>query len=403
MKNKFLLFCAFIFLIGLGAELTLRLLDPQPTFRWYSYDRFGNRWNKGVSDNYFLLLPGLKGAITFNSRGERSDRDFTLQKTSAAKRVLLLGTSLTLGWPNNRGVSELLSDRFAQDDQPTDVINCSTGYANLATLLNIYRVHCAYEALDALVIALPLNAFVDGLAANSFLWGENFIDDPGKLSYLLRYEDPSKFKLHHDEFGVPSFILTDPQQARIADYYNESWFFYDHLHLARLIANRYGYVSIVLDQNFQRNYKTYFDQAFTAIPKLDTTKKLISRFRSIAGGKTKVIVLLIPTYHSFILEPRLREQVLGQLQNIPTYDLILKSPDTFAQKHYGGLGPYLDAYAEKISSFKFSYEGSDITVIDLTDDLKQGDLQSYYLADQYHLSMKGHEALAAALFRELSN
>ena len=308
--KKLFLSVLILCLAGLVGEIYLRAFDPQPTFRWYSYDQSGNRWNKGVSDTYFLLVPDLKGYITFNSRGERAEQNFSLMKNSEAKRVLLLGTSLTMGWPANRGVSELLTERFSKSGEKADVINCSTGYSNLATLLNVYKVHCPYESLDALVVAVPLNAFVDGLAANSFLWGENFIDDPSKLAYLLRYSEPSKIQLSHDESGVPSFVLSEAEQAKVADYYTGSWFFYDHFHLARLIYNRYVYTSIVFDKTFQRNYKDYFDRSFKSMPTLDTTYGLVDRFRKMAGPQTKLIVLLIPTYHAMILEPSTREKVI---------------------------------------------------------------------------------------------
>lgn len=394
-----LLFFVAAFLLGL--EAYFRALDPQASFRWFSYDEGLNRWNRGEDDHYFLLSPSQTGRLNFNARRERSRQTFPYEKGAGKFRVLLLGSSLTIGWPDDHGVTEELAAKLKRSGKEPEVINCSLGNSNLATLLNTYVERCSrYQGVDALVITAPLIVFVDYLAANAFLWGENFIDDPNQLFYFLKHADLGELPLKRKDFGTPSLDLSPEEQKSLRDYYNQDGILYRHSHVVRAFMNAYRY-SFLSDEKLIGGYKRYFDRTFKAIPPLAVTNEVLERFRLLAGARTKVILTLIPIYPSLALDERLRPRVLSKLKSLPAYSSHLSSPDHFALKNYQTLETYFGAYNDRLREFQTASKATGLTVIDLSGAFLAAP-ESFYTPDLYHLSAQGHEALAEKLFDVLS-
>jgi hypothetical protein len=306
-----------------------------------------------------------------------------------------------LGWPRNNGVAERLTDQASQEGKDIEVINCSMGNSNLATMLKTYVQRCSgYQAVDTVIIAVPLIATVDYLAAHSFLWGENFIDDPNKLRYLTKKKDLSEISLRKDEMGTPYFELNPEDTTEMIRYFNKPEFFYDHFHLVRLLMNRYTSATL-FDETFLKRYKQFFDQSFENFPELTTTYHIIDRFKKLVGPKTHLIFVLIPTYHSMLLDSASRDALLAKVRGTPIFETAMMSPDSFAQKRAGGLEPFLNTYAERVQNFKDHFSKDDMKVIDISEEFRQGDPRRYFIEDFYHLSESGTEVVAKAILNAL--
>lgn len=391
-------------------ESYFRCFDPQPSFRWFKYDENSIRWNRGVNDYYFQISDRIFGFTSFNAQGERSEELFSIKPKSGFSRILLLGTSLTLGWPENKGVTDLLPMELEKIGKTqVEVINCSMGNSNLQTLLQTLQTNCyRYEDLDQLILSLPLNGLIDYVAANSFLWGENFINDPNQLFYFLANHPLSGLKLNSNELGVPKLELSASNSQELIRYFNDQNLIYDYFHLGRFFLNRVKY-SFLKNEFYLNQFQDYFRKQFQTIPNLQVTERILKRIQAVllerpSKKNTQIFVALTPTYSGLMLNKAFRDQVKNSLLLDGFYGPQMKESSFFISRHFhGDVDAYLEEYNKRIMQFKELASKSGIKVVDLSTAFDLGHLEKYFLEDRYHYTMEGHRALAAALAKSIQN
>jgi hypothetical protein len=384
-------------------EIGLRLFNPQPSFQWFTYDQNIHRWNRGQNDRYFQLDPSFSGQLTFNERGERDHKTPAIKSQPGIFRILMLGTSLTLGWPEDYGVTEMLEEKMKNSKRPVEVINCSLGNSNLSTMLQTLKSRCLqYENVDAVVLALPLNALVDFVGANSALWGENYIDDPNQLFYFLKFFDLADVKFKRSDAGTPMLDLTDGQKSQLLAYFNDGHWLYDHSQIDRWLVNRFKY-RFIADNHFLKQGRALFSKTFSDIPSPNRTLELIQLFVKMQKDRWNLdsdhlIVALLPTYQGFLLKNETRASVMSRLKEVPFYRFSMESPESFVgQSFHGDLNTYLNRLNLAFTGFKLQTTKQGVTWLDLRENFNLGKLESYYIGDLYHYSLAGHEAFATEL------
>jgi hypothetical protein len=386
-------------------EIYFHFLSPQPSFLWFTYDQHGQRWNRGKEDLYFQILPEISGRLSFNEKGERDLQTPSFSKAPGTFRILVLGTSLTIGWPGNFGMTEMLTRRMREKGRLTEVINCSLGNSNLATLLQTLKSRCSlYENVDLVVLAVPLNSLVDFVAPNSLLWGENYIDDPNQLLYFLKHSNIESLKFSQTEHGTPQLHLSSKQLSELRSHFNDGHFLYDHLQTYRWLANRFEY-TFLADKQFLTNIKMSFSLTFPEVPSEKKSATLIAAFSAFQKQRwnlspDRLLFTLLPTYQGLLLNPQLRTEVRQKLLEIPVYRYSIESPESFVGRAYkGNLEAYLEKINQTVNQLKSETKMQQVTWVDMRERISSKDLQKNYIEDLYHFSLTGHQLIADELAR----
>jgi len=179
-RFKYLLFylIAFggviIFTFGVGELLAYVFVRDQvgifPRFvSRVSYNGFDLRQNTPNSEYWHKCYYG-KWHYRINSKGFRSDKEYTYNKPKGVFRILAIGDSFTMGYEVNKDecFTVVLSDHLTNAGIKNEVINAGvSGYSNAEELVFLEHEGLKYDP-DVVVLSFYNNDIMDNIRANLY-------------------------------------------------------------------------------------------------------------------------------------------------------------------------------------------------------------------------------------------
>jgi hypothetical protein len=352
------------------------------------------RWN--LPGTHRLAFGNLShnGTLVFDEAGRRINPREKPPVPDTRPVALVLGGSLSMGWPYNVSYADFL-DNYR-------VINCSAPFENLATLAYFSEHQCAdvknpdLVILQQDIISVPdeTNDWAVGL-----LFGESFIEDP----YLFFDRQLSKnivkyrSELRHRETGVPYLRFTDEEMKQLAAILSPSPL-YLRSAFYRYVVNlgtswRVGLRRKTNNKRSSRIMKL-LAQVQPGLPDDHIAIRLLEQFRQHYGGKTKIVLLLLPDANGMLTSrhPEHFEPYLQQ--HLPSFE---KSTKKWMKKVGMTEAQYLGGMRERFLQFEQTAKAKGFIVIPFRETLEPMDPDQIFYWDAHHYQPKIQEQVASVI------
>ena len=233
ISSSFFLFSTVIVLTGL--EFFLRMYNSNGLNYDIEMWKYGNTIkevsaNQLIGSEHKLLKSGIfeNMEIKINSLGFR-DREYSVAKPSDVYRIIVLGSSITLGWgvPQNKVYTEIVEERLNENlrNEKIEIINASVGNFNTTREVEYFFERCSYLNPDMVILSFFVNDaeilspptdnyFMNNSQLAVLLWS--------RLQHLsrrmgLRKDSVEYYKeMYADE--NPGWLKSQKALTRIADY-----------------------------------------------------------------------------------------------------------------------------------------------------------------------------------------
>ncbi len=328
-------------LLGAGLlELLLRAYLPQPSIYFYAYDD-GYVFNRPNLDGLFGMnpaqstapirhwFPGFLGPrnvnpgpdytawVRTNARGQRDDVLPSYQKTPGRPRALILGDSISFGFPTP--IEESYVKRLEALIPALETVNCSVIAVDTAQLSLFWDKEC--HKYDADVVLLQFT--VDKAAAEADYMGRDPYGRDFRVIKALRTRIGARVLtyLRHDDDGVPyldpSVFENEDLVDELRTFFSPKLPLYDHSALVRFVENGWvnraqlphapPYLTEVLLQPMQLG----FTEAPAEQVAVERTLRYLTRIRqgAEASGKKLVVVFTPTSYRARALAGQARADV----------------------------------------------------------------------------------------------
>lgn len=180
----------------------------------------------------------FKARLRFDENGFLSNHRTTLEKTPGRKRLLILGDSISLGWPEGTE-GGYVGDLKRNLD--LDVVNCSLIGTNTVGLADIYEKYCSRFDADAVLLQITVTA---ARSIPDYFWAD-FMGPAARMEDAVWQKssrsvatlnrplaDTLDFNVHID-LGAPAI------RREVETIYRPFTPFYDFSNLVRLIENSF--------------------------------------------------------------------------------------------------------------------------------------------------------------------
>lgn len=169
LKISAIFIALFLYALIFG-EIYLRLFNPIPILpRYVCSTEFGIRGNVPQA-SYWHKTAEYKINIRTNSKGIRSDREFTYEKPAGVKRIVVLGDSFGMGYEADLKDTFLyiMEESLMRAGKDIEVINLSvSGYGNSEELIMLRHEGLKYDP-DLVLVIWQETDFEDNIRSDLF-------------------------------------------------------------------------------------------------------------------------------------------------------------------------------------------------------------------------------------------
>jgi lysophospholipase L1-like esterase len=298
LKTKVLIALISVIFTSLVFEILFRLFLPQVNI--YLYEIKNNYlMNRPNFSDITAMIPINEEAVyvNTNSQGFRANKDYSLKKEKLGPRILILGDSISFGWPLE--YEDSYPAQLEKMVPQSEVINCSVIAANTTALERMYDDFCSNFEVDYVVLQVTLS---DHRGIPDYFWSDLLGPDIRIHEYIWKNKNQELDTLK--SANAPYLLEIDYKSKKnkhlIKNKSKLFYLFYDHLHIFRFIQNRFlvfkdnlisphlGEISRLLrevDSEFKLT-QTFINNTN---PTLTATKNL---FQKTARNNAKLIVLI---------------------------------------------------------------------------------------------------------------
>lgn len=387
--------------MGLVAgEFFFRTFDPQPSFFSVHLDlKTRNRWNPPGGHWFAWGIPKFKGKLVFDDQGLRVP-PHTQAVSANAKTAVILGGSISLGWPYNVSFADFLS--------PYRVINCALPFSNLATISRVLKNQCRSRYKtdpDLLVVQVDLSAMPNpvGFWLMALLYGENLIEDPALLLNKNFYSNIDKYfrDVQFRPTGVPYLNYTDQELMQIKKVIEEPNWLYSHSHFYRLYYNAEQLSARQFEIVTTTILRTWYHWRLKQIPTANVSLNLLKQIRDAVPKSTRVILLLTPDANGMLLSTQRAafEKYLISMQ--PSFQAGLEG--TWLEPYAHSEMEYLLTFKQRLEEFKLGANALGISIIDPSEALAQIPPEHIYYWDAHHFRPEIQKKFAEMILTTLQS